>query len=55
MGQVYFNLTDTTITANQMSINKDGDFFYIDVLVEAGVPGEPERPDGSAHNSTARR
>jgi len=22
---------------------------------EAGVPREPERPDGSAHNSTARR
>jgi len=34
-GQSFFALADVTITSNQMTVNKDGDFFYVDVLVEA--------------------
>src|SRR5579872_2436968 len=38
-GQSFFALADVTITANQMTVNKDGDFFYVDVLVQAENPG----------------
>lgn len=38
-GQSFFALADVTITANQMTVNKDGDFFYVDVLVEAESVG----------------
>lgn len=31
----FFSLSEVTITASQMSINKDGDFFFVDTLVEA--------------------
>ena len=34
-GSRFFCLSEVTITANQMSINREGDFFYVDILVEA--------------------
>lgn len=39
-GQSFFSLADVTITANQMSVNKDGDFYYVDILVQAETVGE---------------
>ena len=38
-GLRFFSLADVTITANQMSLNKDGDFYYVDVLLEAETVG----------------
>jgi uncharacterized phage protein gp47/JayE len=38
-GQAFFSVQDITITQNQMSLNKDGDFFYVDVFVQAETPG----------------
>lgn len=38
-GVRFFSLADVTITANQMSLNKDGDFYYVDVLLEAEEVG----------------
>lgn len=35
----FFSLLEVTITANQMSVNKDGDFYYVDALVEAEDTG----------------
>lgn len=35
----FFSLSEVIITASQMSINKDGDFFFVDTLVEAEVVG----------------
>jgi hypothetical protein len=34
-GVRFFSVSDVTITANQMSLNKDGDFYYVDTLLEA--------------------
>lgn len=38
-GLRFFSNVDVTITANQMSLNKDGDFFYVDIAVTAELPG----------------
>jgi len=38
-GVRFFSLAEVTITANQMSVNRDGDFFYVETLVEAEEVG----------------
>lgn len=35
----FFSLSEVTTTANQMSVNKDGDFYFVDTLVEAETVG----------------
>lgn len=42
VGTRFFSVAEVTITANQMSLNRDGDFFFVETLVEAedvGVAG----------------
>jgi len=40
VGTRFFSLSEVTITANQMSLNREGDFFFVETLVEAEEVGE---------------